>query len=173
MATHFILIYLFFVSVWENYAIPDQLTSRQSALRPPLLSTVNHTCSAARTRDRNRKQRGNRKVRQASVHALRWTIKVTPCNMGKLLKRFWWKIVDFEVSFSGHLWISLSKLKGYSGVSLINNTPWHWRRPPLERSSLQTVSLHSFSNLRNDRTITIHCSICLHQQTAIKKPQKC
>ena len=52
-----------------------------------------------------------------------------------------------------------------------SNTPWHRVRPPLERSSLQTASLHSFSNLRYDRTITIHCSICLQQETPIKKPQ--
>ena len=52
-----------------------------------------------------------------------------------------------------------------------SNTPWHRVRPPLERSSLQTASLRSFSNLRNDRTITIHCSIRLQQETAIKKPQ--
>ena len=42
---------------------------------------------------------------------------------------------------------------------------------PLERSSLQTARLCSFSNLRNNRMITIHCSICLYQQTVIKKPQ--
>ena len=52
-----------------------------------------------------------------------------------------------------------------------SKTPWHQVRPPLERSSLQTTSLRSFSNLRNDRTITIHCSLCLQDETAIKKPQ--
>ena len=29
-----------------------------------------------------------------------------------------------------------------------SNTPWHWVRPPLERSSLQTDILCSFSDLR-------------------------
>ena len=33
-----------------------------------------------------------------------------------------------------------------------------------------SASLCSFSNLRKDRTITIHCSLCLQQETAIKKP---
>ena len=42
---------------------------------------------------------------------------------------------------------------------------------PFEKSSLQTASLRSFSNLRNDRTITIRCSIRLQQETAIKKQQ--
>ena len=51
-----------------------------------------------------------------------------------------------------------------------SNTLWHQVRPPLKRSSFPTASLCSFSNLRNDRMITIHCSLCLHQETAIKKP---
>ena len=38
-----------------------------------------------------------------------------------------------------------------------SNTPWHWVRSPLERSSFPTTSLCSFSNLRKDHTITIHC----------------
>ena len=42
-----------------------------------------------------------------------------------------------------------------------SHIPWHGVRPPLERSSFPTASLHSFSNLRKDCTITTHCSICL------------
>ena len=38
-------------------------------------------------------------------------------------------------------------------------------------TSMDTASLRSFSNLRNDRTITIHCSIRLHQQTATNNAQ--
>ena len=51
-----------------------------------------------------------------------------------------------------------------------SNILWHRVKPPLERSSFPTASLCSFSNLRKDRTITIHCSLCLQQETAIKKP---
>ena len=44
------------------------------------------------------------------------------------------------------------------------------KTPPLGRSSFLTASLCSFSNLRKDHMITIHCSLCLQQETAIKKP---
>ena len=48
-----------------------------------------------------------------------------------------------------------------------SNTPWHQVRPPLKRSSFLTASLCSVSNLRKERTITIHCSLC--SETANKK----
>ena len=41
----------------------------------------------------------------------------------------------------------------------------------LERSCFPTTSLRSFSKLRKDSTIIIHCSLWLQQETAIKKPQ--
>ena len=66
-----------------------------------------------------------------------------------------------------------TQLKGYSGISLIHGltitvTP---SKIPPKRSSFLTASLRSFSNLRNDRVITIHSSPCLQQETTIKKPQ--
>ena len=71
------------------------------------------------------------------------------------------------------LWV---KFKGAMHKNLVNlvvnpwsNTPWHRVRPPREIKF--SASLCSFSNLRNDHMITIHCSIRLHQETAIKKPQ--
>ena len=67
-----------------------------------------------------------------------------------------------------------SEVKGIFRSKFIpwSNTSRHRvRPPPLERSSLQTASLRSFSNLRNGRTITIHCSLWLQQDTAIKKSQ--
>ena len=69
---------------------------------------------------------------------------------------------------------SLQVVYMYEGIlrhkfNLRSNTPWHWVRPP-QRLSFLTTSLCSFSNLRNDRTIKIYYSLCLHQETAIKKP---
>ena len=45
-----------------------------------------------------------------------------------------------------------------------SNTPWHRVRPSLERSSFPTAGSCSFSNLRKERTITIHCSIRLSKR---------
>ena len=42
-----------------------------------------------------------------------------------------------------------------------SNTPWHRVRPPPPREIKFADRLCSFSNLRNDCTITVHCSICL------------
>ena len=63
-------------------------------------------------------------------------------------------------------------LKGYSSIHLIHGLTHHDTEldPPLERSSCPTASSCSFSNLRKDHMITIHCSLCLHQETVIKKP---
>ena len=47
-----------------------------------------------------------------------------------------------------------------------SSTLWHRVRFPI-------ASFCSFSNLRKDCTITIHCSLCLHQETAIKKATHC
>ena len=66
-----------------------------------------------------------------------------------------------------------SELKGYSGVKLIHGLTHRHRvrTPPPQRSSFPTASLYSFSNLRNDHMIIIHCSKRLQQETAVKKPQ--
>ena len=83
------------------------------------------------------------------------------CNVQKLFqKRGASEQKEMHLTFltsDGYIF-SVFPLKGYSGVCL-----------PPSRSSLQTDGIHSFSNLRNDCTITIHCSICLQQETAIKK----
>ena len=75
-----------------------------------------------------------------------------------------WEL-DPEAQLPGTAILSEFALKGYSGVNLIHKTA-----PAPERSSFPTVNLCSFRNLRKDRAITIHCSLCLQQETAIKNP---
>ena len=73
------------------------------------------------------------------------------------------------------LWPFLYRASMFSGIQGIfrlkfnpwSNILWHQVRPPSR--SLQTTSLCSFSNLRKDRTLTIHCSLRLQQDTAIQK----
>ena len=74
-----------------------------------------------------------------------------------------WSCSDLHWGGWQYLWISL---KGYSGVNLIHGLT-HCDRPP--RQIKFSASVCSFTNLRKDCTITIHCSLCLHQETAIKK----
>ena len=63
--------------------------------------------------------------------------------------------------------------KGYSGVSLIYGITHHETvlesllRDQISRPLIYEV----LSTSEKDRTITIHCSIRLQQETAIKKPQ--
>ena len=54
-----------------------------------------------------------------------------------------------------------------------SKTPWHCKTPPQKGSSLQTTGLLSVRNLRNDRTITIHCGLHLQQETAVSEVRCC
>ena len=59
----------------------------------------------------------------------------------------------------------------FEGIFQCKFNPWsNTQRHERERASSPTDSLCSFSNLRKDCTITIHCSQWLHQETTIKKP---